>query len=118
MKFTMTHIATVATLAALVGCAHAGPLATGTPVDSATIRAAVSVGDLDLSTEAGRSVAAIRVTRTIRHLCSQLADDRRADFWASYTDCSREARALAQRQLDARMLAAAKPTPGAILSVR
>jgi len=118
MKFMMTHIATVATLTALVGCAHAGPLATGTPVDSATIRAAVSVGDLDLSTEAGRSVAKIRVTRTIQHLCSQLADDRRADYWASYADCSREARALAQRQLDAKIVAAAKATPGAMLSAR
>jgi UrcA family protein len=111
MKFMMTHFVTAATLTALVGCAHAGPLVTGAPVDSATIQASVSIHDLDLSTEAGRSVAQTRVKQAVRHLCSQLADNRRADFWASYSDCSREARARAQQQLDALMVVATKATP-------
>jgi UrcA family protein len=111
MKFTMTHFATVAALTTLAGCAHAGQWATRTPVGSAINQTTVSISDLDLSTAAGRSVAQNRVERTIRHLCSQLADERRADYWTSYADCSREARALAQRQLDAKLVAAAKATP-------
>jgi UrcA family protein len=73
-------------------------LAAGTTEDA---RGAVAVGDLDLSSEAGRRTADERARRVIHRLCSTFADERKVDSGAAFTDCFRDGWARAQAQINA-----------------
>jgi UrcA family protein len=59
----------------------------------------VSLGGLDMTTQAGVEVAKLRLKAAAQRLCRRLADDRKVSSWETYADCSRESFAMAVRQL-------------------
>lgn len=61
----------------------------------------ISVADLDLYTEAGRTAARLRVAQAARQLCARMRDTRRVDDRETYRACQADAIADAMRQIDA-----------------
>lgn len=71
------------------------------PPSSETASLAVSLADLDLTTQAGADAAAGRINAAAKKLCRQFADDRKVSAWATYTDCYHATTAEVFRQLEA-----------------
>lgn len=60
----------------------------------------VSVSDLDLSTETGRTSARARIDEAAAKLCRKVVDSRSIDFHNALRECADEAARTAALQLD------------------
>jgi UrcA family protein len=106
LKTALNHSATCAlfcTIAlAAIGATFPVPAAAGPPGSGRTPETTtkiISLSGLDLATPQGQREARLRLAKAAEQLCRKLGDDRRADAWAAYSDCTREALANALKQL-------------------
>jgi len=81
----------------LVGPTWAGTGRVRTPEQR---RLSVSVSDLDLSTDAGRTTARARIDEAAARLCRKVVDSRSIDFHNALRECADEARRSAALQLE------------------
>lgn len=93
LSWTLASIAILASAAPAVGVAGDGA---GQPE---SISATVSLADLDLATDPGKTLAQARIVATARKLCRQFRDSSSLADRDAYADCRKDAQDSALKQL-------------------
>jgi UrcA family protein len=83
----------------LLTAALLGVAAIGTPIAAQTNSVVVQHGDLDLTSEAGRTTLETRLNRAVRDVCGSRGSSRTLADWTGFRRCVTEARESYKEQV-------------------